>query len=284
MAQDYMTEANKIAKQLEPYIKKVVAGMIGACVKSKKYVVSTAPADGVVGVTEGYGDEIFLPYNLAIESKLTIESACRVQWYQNDMSTARVVATGAGNNVAAVEGVKGSAETNYRYGNVNITAANVGALTPADVVNDLTTGGTDVPLAAEQGKDLQDTIDGLTLTDIGTSTTGVNAQTLVDQRVEMKLLWTNTSPTSSMAAQDISVNSTGWTHIMIRSRISTTTANHVQEIILKKGESGRVSATVSGGAAYRDYTDVTDSVVSLGSGSNNSWLYPIEIYGMRGVQ
>lgn len=53
-----------------------------------------------------------------------------------------------------VTGVKGNNEGTYRTGNVNITPANVGALAPSDVVNNLTSTSTTAPLSAAQGKEL----------------------------------------------------------------------------------------------------------------------------------
>lgn len=58
------------------------------------------------------------------------------------------------NDRAGVTGVKGNAENSYRNGNVNLTPADIGALAPGDVVNNLTSGGASVPLSAEMGKTL----------------------------------------------------------------------------------------------------------------------------------
>lgn len=57
-----------------------------------------------------------------------------------------------------VTGVKGNNESTYRTGNVNITPANIGALAPADVVNNLNSTSTTAPLSAAQGKALADRV------------------------------------------------------------------------------------------------------------------------------
>lgn len=62
-------------------------------------------------------------------------------------------------NTQTITGVKGDAESSYRTGNVNITPANVGAVSISDVANNLTTTDSGKVLDARQGKVLNDAID-----------------------------------------------------------------------------------------------------------------------------
>ena len=66
------------------------------------------------------------------------------------------IASGA--QVNSITGVKGDAEADYRTGNVNLTAANIGAVDADDIANDLTTTAAGKVLDARQGKALNDLI------------------------------------------------------------------------------------------------------------------------------
>lgn len=57
-------------------------------------------------------------------------------------------------NTIYVSGVKGNSENDYRYGQVNITPENIGAVATTDVVDNLTSTATNKPLSAAQGKAL----------------------------------------------------------------------------------------------------------------------------------
>ena len=62
-----------------------------------------------------------------------------------------------------VTGVKGNAENAYRHGNVNLTPANIGAVSTSNIANDLTTTAEGKVLDARQGKALKDTLDNIVL-------------------------------------------------------------------------------------------------------------------------
>lgn len=62
-----------------------------------------------------------------------------------------------------VSGVKGNAESAYRTGQVNLTAANIGAVATSNIANNLTTTAAGKVLDARQGKTLKDILDNIVL-------------------------------------------------------------------------------------------------------------------------
>ena len=58
-----------------------------------------------------------------------------------------------------VSGVKGNAESTYRNGNVNLTPANIGAVSTSDIADNLTTTTSGKVLDARKGKALKDDVD-----------------------------------------------------------------------------------------------------------------------------
>ena len=57
-----------------------------------------------------------------------------------------------------ITGVKGNAESTYRTGNVNLTPANIGAVSTGDIANNVTTTTSGKVLDARKGKALNDDI------------------------------------------------------------------------------------------------------------------------------
>ena len=115
----------------------------------------------------------------------------------------------------------------------------------------------------------------------------------IENKMEMTLLWENASPTSEFPAQTIPVNLTDYEHVGIEFTASAWSESGEQPIrIVRKsaalkymgehlnGESGNVS---------REITTMTDTGISFGTGyhntySDNTWMIPTRIYGVKGVE
>lgn len=116
-----------------------------------------SPANGDTLVVQSNNTNYKIDYSAlasAIISQLGTSGVVSIAHGGTGSTTAANALTALG----AVSGVKGNSESTYRNGNVNITAANIGALTSSDIVNDLTSSATDKPLSANMGKALNDAI------------------------------------------------------------------------------------------------------------------------------
>ena len=92
----------------------------------------------------------------------------------------------SGAQVNSITGVKGDSENDYRTGNVNITPANIGAVSTSSIANNLTTITTGSVLDATQGKALKDDVDSKLSKDFSTytiATTPYNNNTLIPLRL-----------------------------------------------------------------------------------------------------
>ena len=76
--------------------------------------------------------------------RMSLKAALDNMWARID---ARITAIEQGGGGGGVTGVKGNAEASYRQGNVNLTPANIGAVSTSDVI-DITHGGTGATDAA----------------------------------------------------------------------------------------------------------------------------------------
>ncbi|MEG1492144.1 MAG: hypothetical protein RR394_07810 [Oscillospiraceae bacterium] len=72
---------------LKPQVETLINQKTAACLRSKKMNISTAPSNGIIGVSEAYGTEIKIPHSTAL-SGAAIGSSVRVVWMDNDFSTA----------------------------------------------------------------------------------------------------------------------------------------------------------------------------------------------------
>lgn len=95
---DSSNEALKIYAALRPMLLSEIKKQTQNCVRSTKMSVTTTAASGVMGVTEPYGKELFLPYVTSLASAV-IGDTVWVQWYAGDMSTAFVARFGDGDTI-----------------------------------------------------------------------------------------------------------------------------------------------------------------------------------------
>lgn len=88
-------EALKIWNALKPMVNRQIEDKTRSCVRAKKMSVTTAPSGGLVGVTEPFCDEIFVPYSSAL-SDLKVGDAVWVWYFFNNASTMIVLSRGNG--------------------------------------------------------------------------------------------------------------------------------------------------------------------------------------------
>ena len=108
-------------------------------------------------------------------------------------------------------------------------------------------------------------------------------------KLEMELLWTNASPTSNFAAQNISLDLSGYDEALVYFRVATDQYG----IISARGAIGDGAVTSfiwgdTGGYGHR-WTDLTTTQVkfygaSYNKASNNKYCIPVAIYGIKGVK
>jgi hypothetical protein len=97
------------------------------------------------------------------------------------------------------------------------------------------------------------------------------------------ILWTNPNPTSSFAAQDITLNSDDYDVLEII-YMTFNTNNQTSSVKIPKGYSTRVTTSLSSGTVYtREYTYNSDTSYTIGStsGGNAQNLYPLYIIGYK---
>lgn len=88
-------EANDIWRALEPKVNAAIDQRAKNVIRSRRMNVTTAAANGVLGVTEPFGAaEIFVPYSTALAS-VAVGSSVRVVWFDGNMSTAVALWTGS---------------------------------------------------------------------------------------------------------------------------------------------------------------------------------------------
>lgn len=184
------------------------------------------------------------------------------------------IARNGGGGGGDVSGVKGDAETTYRTGNVNITAANVGAYTTAQT-NTLLDGKVD----KVQGKGLS-TEDYTTVekTKLGTVETNATANTVINTSCTLAANgWTGASAPYTQTVNVASIQSTDRASVDLS--VSSTTATGIDEIenwaYISKVESGTGTLTFT---CYEDKPDIdlnvnVQVVRGSASGSNTGVTY-----------
>ena len=88
-------EALKIWNALKPMVDRQIEAKTRSCVRAKKMTVTTAPDEDVIGVTEPYGEEIFIPYSSEI-SNAQAGDAVWVWYFCNNASTMIALSMGNG--------------------------------------------------------------------------------------------------------------------------------------------------------------------------------------------
>ena len=88
-------EALKIWKALKPMVNRQIEDKTRSSVRAKKITVTTPPVNGVVGVTETFCPEIFVPCSASL-SDLRVGDAVWVWYFFNNASTMIVLSRGNG--------------------------------------------------------------------------------------------------------------------------------------------------------------------------------------------
>lgn len=133
---------------------------------------------------------------------------------------------GGGGGGGAVSGVKGDAESTYRTGQVNLTAANVGAVDADDVANDLTTTAAGKVLDARQGKALNDAIAGMIPSQVFTISASASKVLTLANNTRCLLFGVNNGP--AYFVELVYCTATGATYnipVMTANRVTITTAS-----------------------------------------------------------
>lgn len=80
-------EAVKIANALKPFVKKWFDDWGRSCVRRKKMTVTTAPNNGVIGVTDAFSDtEVFISYSSSLSST-SVGDVVWCTWMFDNMQT-----------------------------------------------------------------------------------------------------------------------------------------------------------------------------------------------------
>lgn len=102
----------------------------------------------------------------------------------------------------------------------------------------------------------------------------------------MKLLWSNPSPTASFASQNITLSSSDYDFLLINARFDTGTAS-LGNVIIPKGGAGNIYFISSNNIRLvRGFTSINATQVTVGSGTlgasvNDNDAIPTEIYGFK---
>ena len=143
----------------------------------------------------------------------------------------------------------------------------------ADVIDNLVSTETNLPLSANQGRVLSERVE------------------LLKSKTSMDLLWENPSPTSNFLAQTISLDLSSYKYIILNVRLDAGDGdNEGTNIICLKELTSRINSTRTT-LSYR-YVTVTDAGVkfsdarstnTLGSSAtvNNNYAIPYRIYGIK---
>lgn len=114
---DTNAEALRIAKNLTPIIEQVARRMTENCMRSKLYTVSSAPADGRIGVKDAFDDyEMKIPYSSAL-SNASVGDTVWCIWMGSNQAT--MVALWSGDIVSSTGG--GGQEYEHYMGTYDIT-------------------------------------------------------------------------------------------------------------------------------------------------------------------
>ena len=112
-------EALKIWNALKPVIDTEIEVKTKSCVRAKKMTVSTVPDGSVIGVTEPYNDEIFVPYS-SLLSNAQIDDAVWVWWFYDNAST--MIALSMGDGQIAPSGAPGGDSVTVSLNNTSVTS------------------------------------------------------------------------------------------------------------------------------------------------------------------
>lgn len=113
---------------------------------------------------------------------------------------------------------------------------------------------------------------------------------VVPSGLEMELLWKNASPTSTFAAQTVSINFEGYDLILVNSLHSPTHQRITANIFFKPGENASVRTFAGGVQHYKDFTTTNAGITfedTKKGGTNevaNGYTIPYKVYGIKGVK
>ena len=89
---DHSREAQAIAEALRPMVMSWINENTKNCVRRRKMTVTTAPNGSVIGVTEAYSSEIFIPYASSL-ANVSVGTSVWVEWVY---SAANMIAVSTG--------------------------------------------------------------------------------------------------------------------------------------------------------------------------------------------
>lgn len=78
-------EAVKIMRALQPLIKKCIDEQCRSCVRAKKMTCTTAPTNGMIGVTDAFSIEQTIPASSSLN--VSVGESVWCVWMFNDQST-----------------------------------------------------------------------------------------------------------------------------------------------------------------------------------------------------
>ncbi len=110
-------------------------------------------------------------------------------------------------------------------------------------------------------------------------------------RVQMDLLWENASPASSFAAQSLSLDSTGYTHLLCQAVLMTAVQKPIVPVIIKKGGLSALWSACTSQNNFRTITSASDSAVVFEGGyavatyasasADDTRIIPYRIFGLK---
>ena len=113
----------------------------------------------------------------------------------------------------------------------------------------------------------------------------------VDYATEWKskgltLLWTNSNPTASFAAQMVSLDLGGYDAVLVISCLATSATKQDNAMLVMVGDSARLCSTDNANNAFNRDIDVLSSGVKFytgqtGTTSQNGSRIPLKIYGIK---
>lgn len=179
-------------------------------------------------------------------------------------------------------------------GNITLTADDIGTdatnISIQDALDDYVYVGTSAPTDPTT-KIWLDTdepgMSGVSSVNGATGTVVLDAED-VGAMSEWTLLWTNASPTSSFAAQTVSLDLSGYDAVLVTSCLATTATNQDNAMLVMVGDSARLCGTDNANNAFnRDLTVLSSGVQfytgQTGTSSQNGSRIPLKIYGVKGV-
>lgn len=102
--------------------------------------------------------------------------------------------------------------------------------------------------------------------------------------IQIKKLWENANPSSSFAAQDISINISGYTHIMLICNYASTYSKRMAPPAICPNVTNYQGMAISKDT-YRTFTIISSSTINLASTGSGvlTDLVPCYVYGIKGV-